>query len=727
MQRSIGRGLAMGPKAPFILVLGGGIITVLAVLALLFSSVRTMAAKTDEMAAVRDRHAAETLVDISLNRLKTFTDDMNQTGNPGGPMAGPGGPMAGPPPELRDRGPAEPPASPKAFNEDLPADSFLAFDNGFQLIGGNYRDQPLSPEARTAWQQALAPYVAASARAVAAGHPVPAAFVRTPQGLAMVAMACQRAPGATTYLVMTRHMTPALLHTLAVTFRTSALTVEDAPPAQGAFVPLHDLFGNRLAVLAWPDARPGDQAARAVWPQMINVGLLMGVLVLLLVGTCMNGLKRASQGEKTARTQALTDTLSGLPNRRALLDAIARQARRQRLDQTVAFIDLDGFKDVNDLYGHEAGDELIVAVAKALTARLPRGAMLARLGGDEFAVLAGDSRGLEACRAFARAALDFLAQPVVLSNATVRIGASIGIAHSPAGEHSAQELFRRADLAMYNAKQAGKGRVVEYDGAIDTARAERQQIEAEIRCGLINGEFDVAYQPICRAGTHEVEAVEALARWPRRPDGELGPDAFIGAADSSGTIHRLGLFVLKKACSDLADAGSVRLHVNISPVQFRHPEFEVNLKATLDETGFPAHRLELEITERHILENPERARTLIASLAAKGIGFALDDFGAGVSGIGHLQRFGLRRVKIDRALVATIGHDPKAGSLLTGAVSIAHALSLGVVAEGVETEDQEKLLRLVGCDLLQGYRFGRPAPFADIVGRLPGAQLAQSA
>jgi len=468
-------------------------------------------------------------------------------------------------------------------------------------------------------------------------------------------------------------------------------------------------------------------APRAMGPQVIGIGILVSVLILLLAGTCLYGFSHATRTEKSARARALTDALSGLPNRRALLDAMARQARRQQADQTLAFIDLDGVKEINETHGHEAGDELIAVVAAGLAARLPRGALLARLGGDEFAVLAGDNRGLETCRAFAKATLDYLGQPIVLSIGPVHIRASIGIAHLPAGEHSAQELFRRAGLAMVNAKAAGKGRITEYDGALDTGRAQRQQIEAEIRCGLINGEFDVAYQPICRAGTHEVEAVEALVRWPRRPDGELGPDAFIEAADSSGTIHRLGQFVLKRACSDLADAGPVRLHVNISPVQFHHPEFEPNLKATLDETGFPAHRLELEITERHMLENPERARSLIASLAAEGIGFALDDFGAGVSGIGHLQRFGLRRVKIDRTLVAAIGQDPKAASLLTGAVSIAHALSLGVVAEGVETEDQEKLLRLVGCDLMQGYRFGRPAPFADIVDRLPAERMARTA
>lgn len=279
------------------------------------------------------------------------------------------------------------------------------------------------------------------------------------------------------------------------------------------------------------------------------------------------------------------------------------------------------------------------------------------------------------------------------------------------GASSPQERFRHGERTAHKSGQADGGQT----GA---ARAERQQLDAEIRCGLINGEFDVAYQPICKAATHEVEAVEALVRWPRRPDGELGPDAFIGAADSTGIIHRLGVFVLQRACSDLADTNHIRLHVNISPVQFHNPEFEMQVRAILDETGFPPERLELEITEGHILENPDRARAIIASLAARGVGFALDDFGAGVSAIGHLQRFGLRRVKLDRALIATIGLDPQAGMLLTGAVSIAHALSLSVVAEGVETEDQEKLLRLVGCDLLQGYRFGRPVYFADMTRRL---------
>ena len=288
-----------------------------------------------------------------------------------------------------------------------------------------------------------------------------------------------------------------------------------------------------------------------------------------------------------------------------------------------------------------------------------------------------------------------------------------------AGGKRLQDIFRHADKPLPASKPP-------HDTS-DSARAERQQLDAEIRCGLINGEFDVAYQPICNAATHAVEAVEALVRWPRRPDGELGPDAFIGAADSSGIIHRLGLFVLQRACSDMADLDTVRLHVNISPVQFRHSDFESQVQSILDETGFPAHRLELEITERHILENPERARAVITSLSARGIGFSLDDFGAGISGIGHLQRFGLRRVKIDRALVATIGRDPKAGALLTGAVNIAHALSLSVVAEGVETEDQEKLLRLIGCDLLQGYRFGRPAYFGDISDRLSRTEKAVQA
>jgi len=698
MQRKAWQRVWHGAKTPFILVLGGGIVAGFAILVLLFSSVRTMAAKTDQMAADRDRLAAETLIDVSLSRMQGMAADM--ANDPHLPGLQPGAP---PPATIR---PAEGPGGRRHFDEHMPADAFLLFDEQGRILKGSYRDRPIAPEALAAWQTRLAP--------LARSNAADAGFVRTPEGVAMAAVS----KGPIGRLVVARHLTRTLLQDLTLTFRTSALSVAETPKPRTLYVPLRDVSGNPVAVLSWPEASPGHDAARAVGPQMFNAGVLMGVLVLLLIGTCLHGLRQASNGERDARTQALTDKLSGLPNRRALLDAIARQTHRRILDQTVVFIDLDGFKDVNDTYGHDAGDELIAAVARTLDSRLPQGAVLARLGGDEFAMLTSGPSGLAAARTFARAVLDGFRQPLPLSAGPVRVGASIGIAHARNGEYDAQELFRRADMAMYHSKQAGKGRITEYGDAIDTARAERQQLEAEIRCALINGEFDVAYQPICNATTHEVEAVEALVRWPRRPDGELGPDAFIGAADSSGIIHRLGLFVLQRACSDLADLDAVRLHVNISPVQFRHPEFETQVTSILDETGFPAHRLELEITERHILENPERARALIASLAAKGIGFALDDFGAGVSGIGHLQRFGLRRVKIDRALVATIGRDAQAGALLSGAVNIAHALSLGVVAEGVETEDQERLLRLVGCDLLQGYRFGRPAYFGDIAHRL---------
>jgi len=697
MQRNNWRRIWQGRRTPYILVLGGGIIAGLAILTLLFSSVRTMAGKTDQMAAERDRLAAETLVDVSLDRMKSLAADMaNDPHLPGLRPA--------PPPQDHMAGGLR---GPRHFDERLPADAFLMFDGEGRLVQGSYRDQPIASATLPAWQADLAPLLRNASGA---------AFVRTPQGIAMAAVS--RRSSGPAYLVVTRHLTRPLLQDLTLTFRTSALSVADAAPAHALSIPLRDASGQAIAVLSWPRANPGHEATQAVQAQMVNAGILMAVLVLLLVGACLHGLRQASNGEKDARAQALTDRLSGLPNRRALLDAVARQ---RALDQTLVFIDLDGFKAVNDAYGHDAGDELIVALARAFLGRLPQGAVLARLGGDEFAMLISGPSGLAAARAFARAALDCVAQPIQLSVGAVRVGASIGIAHSKTGEYGAQELFRRADMAMYHSKQAGKGRVTEYDDAIDTARSERQQLEAEIRCGLINGEFEVAYQPICNAATHEVEAVEALVRWPRRPDGELGPDAFIGAADSSGIIHRLGLFVLQRACSDMADLDGVRLHVNISPVQFHHPEFESHVKSILDETGFPANRLELEITERHILENPERARALIASLATRGIGFALDDFGAGVSGIGHLQRFGLRRVKIDRALVATIGRDAHAGALLTGAVNIAHALSLSVVAEGVETEDQEKLLRLVGCDLLQGYRFGRPAYFGDIASRLATA------
>jgi EAL domain-containing protein (putative c-di-GMP-specific phosphodiesterase class I) len=208
--------------------------------------------------------------------------------------------------------------------------------------------------------------------------------------------------------------------------------------------------------------------------------------------------------------------------------------------------------------------------------------------------------------------------------------------------------------------------------------------------------------------------VEALARWPRRPDGPIAPDDFIEIAEVGGFIQQLGLFVLRRACSEMRDFADCKLSVNISPAQFRHLGFETEIKQVLEETGFPAHRLQLEITEKHLIDHPDRARQAIDTLRALGVKFALDDFGTGFTSIAYLPSYGFDCIKIDRSLVSSLGTDPKARLLISGMVHIANALDLQVIAEGVETSAQATLLRAAGCHALQGYLFGRPAPISEL-------------
>jgi diguanylate cyclase (GGDEF)-like protein len=383
--------------------------------------------------------------------------------------------------------------------------------------------------------------------------------------------------------------------------------------------------------------------------------------------------------------------------------------------KSVVFIDLDGFKDVNDIYGHEVGDELIITIARTLRDNVPKDGMLARMGGDEFAMTIGGDDAEALASAFAGFVLDYLNSAIRVGERTIHIGASIGIASGSLVECSSSELFRRADIAMYHSKITGKGRVTHYDAELNSERERQLAIESQIRIGLEKEEFDVWYQPIIDARSQKMVGVEALVRWPRRPEGPLGPDVFISIAETSGLIYGLGQFVLRRACQDLEPYGDLKLSVNISPAQFRDPEFETKVASVLEMTRFPAQRLQLEVTETYVLENPERARGAINNLKALGTAIALDDFGTGYSSIGYLRRFNFDTIKIDKSLAGLVDTDEQASALVSGTIRIASALGMTVIAEGVENEKQMKLLRLAGCDQLQGFWYSQPMPVDSIM------------
>ncbi|ANK12247.1 putative bifunctional diguanylate cyclase/phosphodiesterase [Erythrobacter neustonensis] len=422
------------------------------------------------------------------------------------------------------------------------------------------------------------------------------------------------------------------------------------------------------------------------------------------------------------RRIAFTDPLTGLHNRRELLARLDRLDQRevpQRGSLAIVFIDLDGFKQVNDEHGHQAGDELIRTVCHRLREQCPEGAILARVGGDEFTVLIEtDGSGESASAVAVKLALRLLEQmalPVLFDRHVLQISGSIGIATNSDENVHPRELLRRADIAMYHAKTEGKAQIAIYTEDLDEGRLRRLEIEGQIGSGLGAEEFDVVYQPIIDAVSGAIVSAEALLRWPRRAQGALSPDEFIEVAEATGQIHPLGLYVLERACREIRPLGELCLSVNVSPAQFRHPGFERQVLSILERTGFPAHRLQLEMTESYLLANPGLAIKATEALKSAGIALALDDFGTGFTSIHYLKSYGFTHIKIDKSLLTGLEAGNKAAMLVEGAITLANALDMFVIAEGVEREAQAEVLRAIGCHEMQGYLFSKPVPLAEFM------------
>ena len=418
--------------------------------------------------------------------------------------------------------------------------------------------------------------------------------------------------------------------------------------------------------------------------------------------------------------QAFHDSLTDLPNRALFLDrlghALERQAVRRSLT-AVALLDLDDFKVVNDSLGHAAGDELLVAVTMRLRAYLMPGDTLARLGGDEFTVLLEDVG--ESAMAVERleALLQVFDVPFKLGARQVFVNGSIGLVVTEGAEVGANELLRRSDVAMYEAKRLGKGIVQLFDEAFQSRASLRLDQESELRCAIENGEIKVYYQPIVDLASGDVVEMEALARWQHPERGLLPPGDFITLAEESGHIAALGREVLKTACSDarkwLALPGvsrEFRVAVNMSVKQLERPRIVDEVLQVLREAGLPAANLTLEVTESSMLGDGEGVVAKLRQLAAAGVSISIDDFGTGYSSLSYLKRLPVDTVKIDRAFTAGLGTDRSDTAIVQAVVAFAARMDLTVTVEGVETATQREAVRRMGCDRAQGYYFSRPMP-----------------
>ena len=416
--------------------------------------------------------------------------------------------------------------------------------------------------------------------------------------------------------------------------------------------------------------------------------------------------------------QAFLDELTRLPNRALLAErvrlALSRRARDGR-HVTVLFVDLDGFKSVNDTMGHAAGDRLLVEVAHRITAIVRQTDTAARLGGDEFAVLL-DGSDTKAATVVAERILLSLARPISLGNhIESTIGASIGVV-AVTHETSVDQVLRNADLAMYMAKAAGRGRVEVFEDSMFDQVVERAELERDLREAIATGGIDVAYQPCVNLGDGAVTGVEALVRWHHPVRGTVSPGTFIPIAETTGLILELGRHVLRTACHDAVrlrqSDPELTVAVNVSARQLVHPSFLQDVAAALRDSALPGSALVLEITESMLVRDVEISAGRLAALKAIGVRLAIDDFGTGYSSLSYLRHFPIDILKIDRSFVEQLPGDGAA--LARSIVRLGQSLHLEVVAEGVEDEEQRSELRRLGCSRAQGFLFAEARPVGAI-------------
>ncbi|MCI9864428.1 EAL domain-containing protein [Rhizobium skierniewicense] len=549
--------------------------------------------------------------------------------------------------------------------------------------------------------------------------PETTAFLQTRDGIAAVGVALVRtkagvvdAPVARhSYLIFARHLTPAKVEKLAETYVVEGLSLQPGDAKAAYQVPVPDPFGNILGVLTWQSRMPGDLSFYEVRPRVLTAVAITLLFFMALLGIGYAALKKLKSDETAARQELLRDRLTGLNNRLGFFLGLKRQLERSAQDNSyvkLIYLDLDGFKEINDSFGHGAGDLLIKGVSAALQVLVSERALLARLGGDEFAIALQGPDARVLARHLCDDLLTLFSEPFMIGDKVAAIGCSIGMAVARGGDIDGEELLRRADMAMYEAKENGRGRYVAYEANMDTRREEKNQLEADLKYAIEHDEIKVVFQPVVNTLTRRITGVEALARWNRAGYGPVSPDIFIAAAESSGMIDQLGLSVLRKASKEAVAWPQVKLAVNVSPVQFRNPMFASQVQSILVENGISPSRVMLEMTEGYFIRHPERASTAIDKLKQIGVSIALDDFGSGFASIGYLRQFGFNRMKIDKSLVDALDEGGRSLEMLTATVALARSLGIPVTAEGIETEDQASILQLCGCDELQGYLFSKP-------------------
>jgi predicted signal transduction protein with EAL and GGDEF domain len=487
--------------------------------------------------------------------------------------------------------------------------------------------------------------------------------------------------------------------------------------------PVVNADGRILGFLTWQPDKPMTETMNRLAPFI--VGAIFGLLGF--AGVALWQLRRTrralAQSESDARRVAEQDPLTGLPTRTKLIELLdAAMIERQR-GATFALLELDGLDAIAETYGQSSADEIVGLVGGRLRELLPQDVVCGRSGDHSFGFF---WLGGHDAASLIRGTIYAATRPHWIDS-IVRITAHAGFAHSGADAADRAELLRRAELALHAAQKSGAGAVVAFEQAIDAAASEQQFIRRELPRALNAKVLDVHYQPIVTSAGGEMVGVEALLRWTHKERGPISPARFVPIAEQMGLMEELGGFVLRRALRDAAKWPDVYVSVNLSPLQVRDRGIVDVVRRALDESGVVPSRLMLEITEGVLIDNPEEVLKRIEQLRAIGVRIALDDFGSGYSSLGYLQRFPFDKLKIDRSFVSTLGRSPNAAVIIQAIVALGRALGVTVVVEGVETEEQRVLLRLAGCDEMQGFLFARPNTAAVIGGLIESRDKAKSA
>lgn len=457
-------------------------------------------------------------------------------------------------------------------------------------------------------------------------------------------------------------------------------------------------------------------------PRVMTGGVLVIIIMILGLGasTYIIDADATEAAVQRYRHLSLHDPLTGLPNRAAFNEHLMGLMERRRDDTAriaVLSFDLDRFKEVNDVHGHSAGDAVLRAISERMSTALGHGEFVARVGGDEFIAVTQRYYMRSDASSLAQRLLSEIGKPVAWNNQTFTVGSSVGVSIYPGDAENMDDLLAQADVAMYRAKSAGSNSIRFYDSSMDQAARERNALAMDMRAGLHAGEFELFYQQQNDTFTSEVVGFEVLLRWRHRIRGMISPMDFIPIAEKTGFIIELGEWVLRQACIEAVTwTNPLSIAVNVAPQQLADNHFPAKVLAILMETGLPAARLELEITESGIIGDQQYALQIIRQLKNLGVRIAMDDYGTGYSSLSTLQSFPFDKIKIDRAFIDGVATNLQSAAIVRSTLILAASLDIPVLAEGVETDAHMTFLRQEGCMQVQGFLFGKPTPRSGIDG-----------